>query len=300
MFTEALATGSSSGGRVNESPPALDTASIIDWLAQLPSLPQSDAVEQMLLQLDQLSRAELSPRNHIEVMRLLRRPMLKLAASLPRPDPRLPNGGLATTQAIAAEQRLDHGMQIAFNRLLAQLDRHRYRDRAASAANRHWAMRQQMKFTRRQARYGLLARRACIRGTWQDVHDLFVYMVIRGHVVVQTTAQAGELVEDFDPYLEYRRLLLLGRAAQLDLPADVIPILLTRLETWARESVLVEPEGCRGTSNLLLVELSRDRPLRCEPATLIDGFRGWVLRPAEGFSAFCQPFADAARHKVCA
>lgn len=67
-------------------------------------------------------------------------------------------------------------------------------------------------------------------------------------------------------------------------------VLLRQPDDWARQSVLLEPDSCRGQSGQLLVELSHDRPLRAETATLLDGFRGWVLRAAPGYVKLCQMF----------
>jgi hypothetical protein len=276
-----------------------DVAATIEWLSALRALSISKAVPQLIMRLEYLSRKDLEPNVRLDLMRVYKRPVLKAAASLPNPNPRLPFGGFDSDRGLTAKQRLDAVMGANFKRLFQDLDRKRYSSSAATEENRLWVLRNRFKFLRRQIRYALLARRACPAHTWQDAHDLIVYLVIRGNVRLNEFAQVDVFDDTFDPETEYKRLLLMGHAQSCDLPGDALLTLLPHLPDWARRSRLTDPGGHLGEFNLLQVEVSKDRPLRLNRSSLDEGFRGWVLLPDQGYLAFVerqprthQPFAE--------
>lgn len=291
--TSALA----SAARALPRPPGAeelgDVAKTIAWMRGLRQLPVSRALPLLLLHLDALTRVEIDPLARLELLRVLKRPVLKAAATLPSPDPRQPCGGLDSCDALTLEQRLDEGMRRNFKLLFQTLDRHRFSLAVATDVNRAWALRSLFKFMRRQVRYALLARRQCPPGTWHDIHDLFVYLVIRGHLTLNEPARTPGVDAGFDAETEYKRLLLMGRCAQLDLPGEAILALVPQLTAWSRASRLIEPEAQVGTFQVLLVEVSQDQALQHSPAGVDHLFRGWVLQPPDAFERFVQTASKA-------
>jgi hypothetical protein len=276
-----------------------DVAATIEWLDALRELSISKALPRLIMRLEYLSRQDIEPKVRLDLMRIYKRPVLKAAASLPNPNPRLPFGGFRSDQGLTAEQRLDQVMGANLKRLFQDLDRKRYTASAATEDNRHWVLSNRFKFLRRQVRYALMARRDCPAHTWQDAHDLFVYLVIRGNVRLNETMEVDVFDDDFDPETEYKRLLLIGHAHLCDLPGDALLTMLPHLPGWAQRSRLTDPGGHLGEFNLLQVEVSKDRPLRVNTSTLDEGFRGWVLLPDKGYLAFVerqrravQPFSE--------
>jgi len=272
-----------------------DVAATIKWLDALRELSISKALPQLIMRLEHLSRQDLDLKVRLDLMRVYKRPVLKAAAALPNPNPRLPFGGFRSDQGLTAEQRLDILMRDNLKHLFQDLDRKRYMASAATEENRHWVLLNRFKFLRRQVRYALLARRDCPTHTWQDAHDLFVYLVIRGNVQLNETMHVGVFDDDFDPETEYKRLLLMGHAHACGLPGDALLALLPRLPVWARRSRLTDPGGHLGKFNLMQVEVSKDRPLRVNPSSLDEGFRGWVLLPDDGYLDFVEQQRRAAQ-----
>lgn len=271
-----------------------DAPGTLDWVRTLRQMPVSRALPLLLMRLDRLYKAEVSPRARLEILRILKRPVLKASAMLPAPDPRLPDGGLGNVTGLTLEQRLDLLMRANLNQLFQELDRKRYSSDVATDDNRHWVLRNLFKFLRRQVRYALLARRDAPRGTWHDLHDLFVYLVIRGRVRLDESMRVDFFDDGFDPEIEYKRLLLMGRAQQLDLPGKALLTMIPQLTDWARASRLADPGGQLGIFDLLLVEVSHDRPLRLNDSSLDTSFRGWVLQPDPRFKDFCRREIPAA------
>jgi hypothetical protein len=271
-----------------------DVAATLAWLRSLRRLPVARAVPMLLVRLEGLRRAEPEPRVLLDILRLLRHALLRLTAALPSPDPRRPAGGLGDGRGLTLQQRLDMAMRANLRQLFHALDRNRFGAAAVSESDREWVLRNLFKFLRRQVRYALLARRACPPGTWQDLHDLFVYLVIRGNVRVDDGIRVDDGGAGFHPETEYKRLLLMGRAQQLGFSGEGILRMIPRLSEWSRGSRLVDPLGRLGLFELLLVEVSRDRPLRLNDGGLDETFRGWVLEPDARFAALCRREAGAA------
>jgi hypothetical protein len=277
-----------------------DVAGTAAWLTAQRSRSLSDVLPALILRLHRLTELELEPEVLLELMRLYKRPVLKACAALPNPDPRLPHGGFDKNAGLTSEQRLDRLMRMNLSRLFQDLDRKRYRCPAATEDNRHWVLRNLFKFTRRQIRDAFLAQRACPAHTWQELHDLFVYLVIRGNVQLDTGVEVDLFEDGFDAETEYKRMLLLGHAQQSGLSGQAALQLLPRLREWARRSRLSDPGGHLGHLRLMLVEVSQDRPLRVNDATLRDGFRGWVLMPAAEYMQYVHRVASRNRSRRAA
>ena len=265
-----------------------DVPATIDWMQRLRKLKVSKAVPLLIMRLDRLSRAELDPKAKLGLLHLLKRPVLKMSAVLPRPDPRLPAGGFDATSGLTAEQRLDKLMRENLKQLFQSLDRNRFTSDVATEDNRHWVLRNLFKFTRRQVRYAFMARRDCPANTWQELHDLFVYLVIRGNVRLDDSLRVDFFDDGFDAETEYKRLLLMGYAQRFDLPGVAILDMISRLAAWSQESRLSDPGAHLGLFEQLLVEVSRDRPLRINDGSLNETFRGWVMLPARGYVKYLQ------------
>lgn len=264
-----------------------DVAGTADWLSAQRSMDVRDALPALVLRLDRLRELELEPGTRLELMRLYKRPVLKACAALPNPDPQAPDGGFGGA-GLTAEQRLDWLMRVNLGQLFQELDRKRYRCAAATEENRQWVLRNLFKFLRRQIRYAMLARRPCPRQTWQDLHDLFVYLVIRGNVQLDSAVHVDAFDDGFDAESEYKHLLLLGYAQACGLAGQPALDLLQKAPEWARRSSLSDPGAHLGLLELMLVEVSYDRPMRINDGSLREGFRGWVLLPADAFIQFIQ------------
>lgn len=288
--------------RPDDGPATLgDVGATVDWLAGLRRFSVNQAVPHLLTRLEALLRADLTPAIRLDMLKLLKRPLLKATAALPAPDPRLPHSGLPQVAGLSVEQRLDAAMRNNLRVLFFEIDRHRFRADALGDEDRQWVLRNLFKFFRRQVRYALLARQECPSGTWQALHDLFVYLVIRGNVRIDESLAVDFLDDAFDPQLEYKRLLLMGRAHQYDLEGSAMLAMIGHLTEWASRSKLLDPTGLRGSIMQLLVEVAQDRPLRLDAECVQSTFRGWVLDPDRRFVRFCEehrrshePFALAA------
>jgi hypothetical protein len=259
-----------------------DVAGTTEWLGAQRALGVREALPALILRLDCLRRMELEPETRLTLMRLYKNPVLKACAALPNPDPRAPDGGFGGS-GLTTEQRLDWLMRENLGRLFQELDRKRYRCAVATEENRFWVLRNLFKFLRRQIRYAMLARRPCPPQTWQDLHDLFVYLVIRGNVQLDSSVQVADFDEGFDAEIEYKRLLLMGYAQSRGLAGQPALELLHKAPDWARRSRLSDPGAHFGRFKLMLVEVSYDRPMRINDGGLRESFRGWVLLPAEEF-----------------
>jgi hypothetical protein len=254
------------------------------WLHALRHRSAGEALPALILRLERLNALALEPEVRLQLMRLYKRPVLSACAALPRPPPLAVEAG--TECGLTAEQRLDRAMRLNLNQLFQELDRKRYRCAAATEDNRYWVLRNLFKFLRRQIRYALLMRRPCPANTWQDLHDLFVYLVIRGNIQLDRPVAEAPLDDDFDAETEYKRLLLMGYAQQCGVTGQAALGMLPRLTDWSRNSRLSDPGAHLGLFRLLMVEVSHDRPVRMNDGSLRDGFRGWVLLPADAFMDF--------------
>ena len=80
----------------------------------------------------------------------------------------------------------------------------------------------------------------------------------------------------------------------------MLPDLLHKLPEWARRSRLSDPGAHLGLLELMLVEVSHDRPMRINDGSLREGFRGWVMVPAEEFIQFIQRATRRSRSRRAA
>jgi hypothetical protein len=94
---------------------------------------------------------------------------------------------------------------------------------------------------------------------------------------------------DIDPELEYKQFLLFGLAAAQTGREVLNGDLMDRLRQWASSTLLEDPHGAHGDTDVLVVELSEDSPPRRHLGALNTEFRGWVLIPPAEFLARIEP-----------
>lgn len=269
--------------------PSFDAGSkaLGEWLLALRSSGVRHASPALLLALEDLRRAEISPVRRIAMLRLLKAPVLKACAGLPKPwsSSAQPHGN----RGVTLEQRLFRLMFQNLNQALHQLDRRYFLLDAVQAGRRNWTIRNLFRFFQRELRYATLWGTRLPPNTWRDLHDLFIYLAAR-----RTPQTEGAAAEALDPDQEYKQLLLFGLAAQVSPAGARGGVLVDGLARWARETRLEDPHGVDGGGELFVVEISEDGPPRRHRGHLNTGFRGWVIAlPA----LFVQELDRAARER---
>lgn len=260
----------------------LDSSGALDWSEDQAAAGQ---LPLFLKILDQLDREEVPPRQRIEALRSLRRPLLGMVRALSRQDarergPKIANLSPSPTPA----QRLLERMCRNLDHLLLAIDRGRFRGDDSDATDRRWTIHQLLRFLDYQVEYGILADRPWPARTWQRIHDLFEYLIERGDLELgYPRAEPGT---GFDPETAYKRLLLLSLVPRLRGTRRLDPATSNNLTAWARQTRLVDPAGRLGDYGLLVVESSRDAPARFRAQPADDPWRGWTLEPPAEFLAF--------------
>lgn len=237
------------------------------------------ALPALMLELERIARDPLEIADRVLVMRCIKKPVLKAAAALPKPR----RGSSEGSSAITLEQRLLLLMIYNLRKALHDIDRapgRRYED---DDPDRLWVLHQLFRFFSRQIRYGIDWDRAWPPNTWRDLHDLFVYLVVRGMVQLNTDFSVSVYGEDFDAEIEYKRVLLLGLVDRLTQRRAVTEEVARFLKRWASETRLQNPNTLLGQSGLIKVEVTRDEPPAVHEGALTEAFRGWVLHPPPEF-----------------
>lgn len=250
-------------------------AELLAWAGRLPSMPLHRAVAELIVRLERLHRSSLDLDTRFRMLRTFKGVMLRVVSGLPQ------NllAGASSSNVLTLEQRLYDAMVRNCKRVLQDVDRDRYGDRDVSQRRRHWLVRNSFRFIGRQVLYAVRHRRAWPKGLWQDLHDLYVYLVVRGQYG-ETQVRSDD--REFHPMQAYKRLLVLGLVADLADHRGIDDSVLARLGAIADRCCLVEPEVMFGEHGLNLVEVSCDRPVRVKSGRLEDPFRGWVLQaPAD-------------------
>jgi len=248
-------------------------------ILRLPRKPGRRLLLGLLVELERIDGLALSPAQRFELLYPLQLLVRRVRPQLPKPTPNGPQAGAGLT----LEQRLLKLMAINLKCLMRDLDRPRYLRQQAWDTKRRWAQTNLMAFLGRQIAYAAATARPVPAGTWQELHDLFVYLVVRTGLRIQQGGAKRRCREDHRFELAYKRLLLLGLALSVSSTRIVEKDLRHRLAGWAHDARLVEPDQFLGHDTLILVEVAKDQPPRWEPATLTDSFRGWVLSPPQAF-----------------
>jgi len=232
----------------------------------------------LLVELERIRQLDLTPTQRFDLLHPAKPLVRKAAAQLPKPAP-----GAPLTAGLTLEQRLLHLMSANLKRLMRDLDRPKYFHQGEWDERRRWTHANLMGFLGRQISYSGATGRLVPAGTWQELHDLFVYLVVRTGVRVRQPGSRKRAGEDFRFEIAYKRLLLLGLLSATLPQVRITRDLQRRLAGWSLDAWLLEPDRLIGRDRLILVEVAKDAPPRWEPATLDDAFRGWVLSAPKGF-----------------
>jgi hypothetical protein len=251
-------------------------------LQRLAALPLRQALPLLLVELDRLRGARMDADDRVELMEVLKKPVLKAAASLPKPSPGSRTAERTADGGLTLEQRLIHLMIANLRRALYEYDRAQGSRLVEDDGRRTWLLQQIFRFFVRQLRYAVDWERPWPTHTWQDLHDLFVYLVVRGSVLLDSGFTVAVFDDEFDVATEYKRLLLLGLVDELTLRADTSDAYFHLLKRWSGDSSLVEPEKVRGREGVIQVQVTTDNPPQVHRGKLEASFRGWVLQPSEG------------------
>jgi hypothetical protein len=251
-------------------------------LGALGKLPLKQALPGLLLELDRLRTAEIDSDLRVELMQSLKKPVLKAAASLPKPTP-----GSRTAERIKAggmtlEQRLIHLMIANLRQTLYDYDRAQGSQLLEDDGQRTWLLQQIFRFFGRQLRYAVDWDRPWPAHCWQDLHDLFVYLVVRGSVPLDTAFTVAVFDDEFDAAVEYKRLLLLGLVDTVTHRRVSSGEYFQLLKRWSADTSLIEPDKAIGRRDAIQVQVTQDAPPQILRGKLSTSFRGWVLRPASG------------------
>ncbi len=244
------------------------------------------ALPALMLELERIARENLEADDRITVMRCVKKPVLKAAAGLPKP--RISEG--KETAAITLEQRLILLMIYNLRKTLHEVDRTQSNQFSDDDSDRIWVLQQLFRFFSRQIRYSVDFKRPCPQHTWRDLHDLFVYLVVRGMVQLSSDFSVSVFDEDFDAEIEYKRALLLGVVDRLTHHRAQSDDFFHLLKRWASDSRLQDPNSLIGQAGLIKVEVTHDESPQLYETEMTEAFRGWVLRPPEEFREYIDNF----------
>lgn len=259
------------------------SAALVEWLAALRAAGVRRAGPALLLALDALRRADVSPSRRVSVLRFLKSPLLKTCAGLPKPWPTPGQPLSGRRSGVTLEQRLYRQMFVGLKQTLYQLDRCYPAIDGDQTRKRDWIVRNLFRFFDREIRYSALWATALSRHAWSDLHELFVYLMVRRRTEERGAGPPDGPAPAVDPATEYKQQLLFGLAARVPGPAARSGALTGGLRKWAEQTMLADPQAVGGREGLFVVELSEDAPPRRCKGPLDPSFRGWLLSPPEAF-----------------
>lgn len=265
----------------------------------LRDLDLSRALTGLILELERLQRSTVSAETRYAKLRVLKRAVLHVAAALAKTRPTTDSkaGGSTPGPGLSLEQRLYAAMASNCLHLVHELGRGHTGYADSLVQSRQWAVRHAFRFLGRQILCAVRTDRLWPAGAWQSLHELFVYLVMRGSVRLHGDALV--LSDDaFDPESAYKQLLLIGLLAELVGTDRLKSDTLTRLGVLAKDTRLVESDGLVGEFGLILVEVSHDRPPRLRVSSLDDPFRGWVLRVPREFESLVTALEPTRRYRM--
>ncbi|WP_295435676.1 hypothetical protein [uncultured Thiodictyon sp.] len=266
-----------------------DLAVVRDWLGSLRAAGVRQAGPALLLALAGLRRATLSPSRRLSMLRLLKGPVRKTCAGLPKPwsgPGQPPDAGAdgACPRGVTLEQRLYRLMFQNLHQALVQLDRGAPAQDERPVRRRDWALHNLFRFCARQLRYAALWGCPVPVDTWRDLHDLYVHLMVRRVTGAAPGRPLQRAPSAVDATFEYKQLLLFGLAEQRAGRGVRSSAVLAGLARWAGATLLEDPHvGLHGETGLYVVEVGQDQPPRRHPGPLDAGLRGWVLLPPAEF-----------------
>jgi hypothetical protein len=269
--------------------------SLVEWIASLRAAGVRQAGPALILALESLRRADVSPSRRFSVLHLLKAPIMKTCAGLPKPrgwGNTVPIG--AAPRGVTAEQRLYRLMFQNLDQALRQLDRCYFMLNGRQERRREWAVRNLFRFFDRQIRYTALWGGSLPENAWRDLHELFAYLRVR-----REPRSSGPMVDaasrSVDPEREYKQILLFGLAARLAPSGVRSGELLDGLRQWALETYLEDTQDRVGEVGALVVELLNDIAPYRHSKPLAPEFRGWILVPPAAFLSFIERDTREAR-----
>ncbi len=251
-------------------------------LASLSRRPPEELVPGLLAELGRSESLPLMPPQRLALLRRLK----ALTRDAINRLPKTPGNGPARragTQGLTTEQELMRLMTANFKQFLRDLDRPKFLHFGQWDMTRQWARANLMSFLGQQICYAARAQRPLPQGAWQDLHDLFVYLVLRNDLPLERPPTARQQPSASRFETAYKRLLWLGLVQSLRPSAPVDRQMWHQTASWALDSWLIEPESVLGCDGLILVEVAKDAPPRLELRSLDDPFHGWALSPALAF-----------------
>ncbi len=233
-------------------------------------------VPQVLLALEQIRDRAMEPERRLAMLRALKDQVELIQAARRSAD----REGFDPPGRRSLEERLYRAWYGNLQHLLSDLGHPRSAGQARFAVYREWVLRQLLKDLGRAAEAAVRAERRAIPGTWQALHDLFLYL--DGRDELAGAAAAGP--RRFNPGNEYKRLLLVGALYDYTDAARILAQIGPRLRDWAGASVLRRDVRVVGKSALLRLDLSNDGPpYRARPGD-DQPYHGWVLEPAPPYT----------------
>lgn len=248
-----------------------------DWLAGLRSAGIRQSGPALIMALENLRRTEISTKRRLSVLSVLKVPLLKTCAGLPKPG-FADEKSLSTPFGVTLEQRLYRLMFVNLSLALRQLDQQDGRLSSRDWRKREWAIRNIFRFANRQIRYAALWKISLPAKTWLDLHALHVYLMTQPLTPDRSARPRESSTIWTDPELEYKQLLLFGLAAQLNDSVVRTDTFLGGLAGWAAQTLLEDPQRMLGRIKLFVVAIFEDSPARQLAEPLGATFRGWVLQ----------------------
>ena len=240
----------------------------------------SKEVVRLLVQLENIARAELPVLERISLLNDLQPKASRLAKTMPKPSMSSRGSAAGGAQSQTLEEML---YSLMARNMIATLDAlgQSYLTYTYEVSwLRNWLIRNLYRYWGRSIEYAVRWNRPYPAEVWLRLHGL--------HLVLGSRADLAEgqddrpCADDFDPDTEYKRLLLLGLVRDLSPVQDRPPEIFEALEPLAKESRLLQAESYFGAFDLYVVEISRDEPAHL--SGLIEmGFNGWIFKPTTDF-----------------
>lgn len=263
-------------------------------LDKLSGQPLSKAVPRLVRALSEIQRAELSAKRRIALLRRAKRLVLKVVASMPVAARDVTSGSTETLH-----QHLMTAMISNLHQALQTIDRMSFAELSDHQNERTWIVRNLFRFFERQIGFSIDHRRPWPQDTWKNLHQVFEYLVARGSTTADSGWSVDAIDEEHDLEHSYKRLLLLGFAAEAGHRDLHGPETGELMALWARRTRLQPPESFVAKRNVIRVQMDMDEPPSRHEAELTESFHGWAMVPPKGFTRYlAQPDADAELAKV--
>jgi hypothetical protein len=246
-----------------------------EWLERLSGEGFCQLLVSLFLKLERMLKAPLDARRILDNLQRLTVLVRDVAEDLPPPQP----SSAAAPMTLA--QRLCSVTYRNLKRNLTLLDHSAWEDDQDAA--RGWLVAEMFACLSHQIALGALRGPAWPARTWQELHDLFVYV---DHRLAPLADSPMRLALEVD----YRRALIVGLLAQGQAHALLSPASAAQLTDWACASSLQDPRAYYGEIGVCLVQTTVDEPPCFVPRALGTVGPGWVLKvPQSLLAAFTAP-----------